>query len=100
MRFDVGGDVRSPGASAFAAAATLRGALPLTVISTSGEVRAWPPEIGVDDVPAQLRRRAIPLVRGASRSAASERMISLTVRGFVARLWIWPPPCGVNGWPR
>ena len=24
----------------------------------------------------------------------------LTVAGFVARLWIWPPPCGVNGCPR
>ena len=40
-----------------------------------------------------------PLAAAARRSAASERMIWLTVFGFVARLWIWPPPEVVNGWP-
>ena len=42
----------------------------------------------------------MPLISDARFSAASERMISPTVRGFVARLWIWPPPSGAKGCPR
>ena len=56
--------------------------------------------IGVEETFPRSFATGIPLSREAAFSAASERMISPTVRGFVARLWIWPPPCGVNGWPR
>ena len=55
---------------------------------------------GRRDVPAEP---AGPHARGRSRPllmAASLRTISLTVFGFVWRLWSWPPPAGVNGWPR
>ncbi len=40
-----------------------------------------------------------PEAAAAFLIAASERMISLTVFGFVCRLCSWPPPDGVNGWP-
>ena len=46
------------------------------------------------------RETGMPLASDAFFSAASERMISPTVRGFVARLWIWPPPSGAKGCPR
>ena len=42
----------------------------------------------------------MPVASEAASIADSERMISETVRGFVARLWICPPPRGAKGWPR
>ncbi len=40
-----------------------------------------------------------PDTAAARLIADSERMICDTVFGFVARLWIWPPPLGANGCP-
>ena len=79
----------------------LRAAAASTVISTRGDVLALAgaDDRGRGDLAAQLAEREAAGARGR-RSAASERMTWLTVFGFVARLWIWPPPEVVNGWPR
>ena len=89
-------------ASEFAAFSALCPADASTVISTSGVTfLPWPALTTAAEVtlPAQLaEREPAAAERGAER--ASERMIWLTVFGFVARLWIWPPPDVVKGWPR
>ena len=72
-----------------------------TSIVTSGEMfRGWPAVVTV--LVATLPRSwlgRIPAARAAFSIADSERIVSLTVFGFVARLWIWPAP-GANGCPR
>ena len=72
------------------------------MISTSGDtVRAWPAETTAFEVTLpRIWPTVSPLAAAAWCRAASERMIRLTVPGFVARLWIWPPPDVVNGCPR
>ena len=82
--------------SAFARAAAS------TVISTSGDTFfPWPALTTAAEVTLPRSWPSVsPLAADACRSAASERMIWLTVFGFVARLWIWPPPEVVNGCPR
>ena len=89
-------------ASEFAAFSALCAAGALTVISTSGDTfRPWPAETTACEVTFPRSWPSVsPLAAAARCSAASERMIWLTVFGFVARLWIWPPPEVVNGWPR
>jgi len=73
-----------------------------TWIVTSGErFFGWPAVVTMLDVtfPRSCPRR-MSAARAAFSNATSERIVSLTVLGFVARLWIWPAPPGVNGWPR
>ena len=72
-----------------------------TVISTSGETfLPWPALTTAAEVTWPRSWPSVrPLAARPPRSAASERMIWLTVFGFVARLWIWPPPEVVKGWP-
>jgi hypothetical protein len=74
----------------------------LTPISTSGVVvRVWPGAVtSLTETDERSRRSGTPLLSDAALSAASEWTISLTVRGFVARLRICPPPSGANGCPR
>ena len=72
-------------------------------ISTSGvKFRAtWP--AWTTGVAVTFPRRPpgrMPAAVAARLMAASLRTISLTVFGFVWRLWSWPPPAEVNGWPR
>jgi hypothetical protein len=74
-----------------------------TAIWTSGvKLRAtWPAwTTGVDVTFPRSPAGLMPAAPAAALVAASLRMISLTVLGFVWRLWICPPPDGVKGWPR
>ena len=89
-------------ASEFAAFSAFPAAAASTVISTSGDTFfPWPALTTAAEVTLPRSWPSVrPLAAEARRSAASERMIWLTVFGFVARLWIWPPPEVVNGWPR
>ena len=81
---------------------TLAGFEPWTESSTSGTARRAPapeptPTCAEDTFPRSWPGR-IPPARAACLIADSERTISPTARGFVAKLWIAPPP-GENGWP-
>ena len=82
----------------------MRGASPVTAISYSvvAPSRACPAAmIGAVEMAPRSFATGMPLARDASFSAASERTISPTMRGFVAMLFgITPPPAGVNGCPR
>ena len=74
-----------------------------TAIWTSGvKLRATCPAwtTGVDVTFPRSPAGLMPAAAAAVLVAASLRRISLTVFGFVWRLWICPPPEGVNGWPR
>ena len=86
-------------ASEFAAFSAFFPAAASTVISTRGETfLAWPALTTAAEVTWPRSWPSVsPLASDALRRAASERMIWLTVFGFVARLWIWPPPEVVKG---
>jgi hypothetical protein len=89
-------------ASALAARAALPGASSSTATSTSGVAPARAGvavRVCVETVPRSCPGRT-PAARAARRIAASERTISPTVSGCVARLWTGAPPAGENGWPR
>ena len=63
--------------------------------------RAWPTATSsFVEMEERSRDTGIPLAFDAASSVAWDLMISPTVRGFVARLWICPPPSGAKGWPR
>ena len=69
------------------------------MISTSGDTfLPWPALTTAAELTWPRSCPSVsPLASDAFRSAASQRMIWLTVFGFVARLWIWPPPEVVKG---
>ena len=76
---------------------------PRTSIWTSGvKLRATCPgwTTAVDVTFPRSAPGCMPAAFAAALIAASLRTISLTVFGFVWRLWSCPPPAGVNGWPR
>src|SRR5437868_14180079 len=89
-------------ASSFAAAATLRGGEPCTLIETRGVCPcfATAPATAAVEIP----ERSTPGFRAVSaetlRIVDSARTIWRTVLGFVARLWICALPLGESGWPR
>ena len=89
-------------ASSLVARSTFAGFAPCTESSIRGTTARAPAPVPTPTCAEVTFPRScpgrIPAARAACLIADSERMISPTARGFVAKLWIGPPP-GENGCP-